>query len=394
MKKRYSSLCGGLIFVVLLFLAAGCGGGGGSNPFGVESELVTKATGPAALAFAPDGRLFYTEQVTGNVRVVNPDGQLQDDPFAEVEVAVYIQWGLTGIALDPDFETNPYVYVFFTEPVDTDPPIGRPVVMRFTERNNEGVDREVIVDDLPETDTDHPGINANGGIHFGPDGFLYFTVGDYDLGPMVRFPQDLGKAQGKMFRVDKEDGSASPDNPFTEEPDADPRVFAFGFSRAFDFTFHPETGQAYGTGGTASCEELNLIEAGGNYGWPDVGPFPFSDCFAGEQIPAIHFFSREGFEPGDFTSATDTTGMEFVSGDVYPLLGDGLLVCESGTNLMRRLVLTGPNFDQVAADEEGVDNIVVEDCVGDIAVSPDGIIYYVSTEEEIRRLAPIEIEPE
>lgn len=80
-------------------------------------------------------------------------------------------------------------------------------------------------------------------------------------------------------------------------------------------------------------------------------------------------------------------GKEFVSGDVYPLLGDSLLVCESGTNLLRRLVLSGTDLDQVVEDD-----VVIGDCQFDIAISPDGIVYYAN-EEEIRRLVPVESEP-
>ncbi len=390
MTRRVRILAPTIVLLLLPLLVSACGGGG--NPFGVKSEFVVEADNAAAMAFAPDGRLFYVEQFTGNIRVVSAEGELLEQPFAQVEVALYLEWGLTGIAVDPDFEENDYVYAFLTEPVEPDPPIGRPVVLRFTEQNNQGVDPEVIVDDLPESLPAAPGFNANGNIHFGPDGFLYVSLGDYDTPALV---QDLSAPEGALLRVSKEDGSASDDNPFADDPDADPRIFAYGFREPFDFAFHPETGQVYGSDNTpVSCEELNLIEAGSNYGWPDVGEFPFEDCAAGEGTKAIHLLALEGMQPGDFLSFVVVSGLEFVSADVYPLLSDALLVCESLTDLMRRLVLTGSDFDQVAADEEGVDNIVVEDCdrdpstfKGDIATSPDGIIYY-SNETEIRRLVP------
>ena len=87
-------------------------------------------------------------------------------------------------------------------------------------------------------------------------------------------------------------------------------------------------------------------------------------------------------QPGDFLSFVVVSGLEFVSGDIYPLLGDSLLVCESQTKLMRRLVLSGANFDQVTEDD-----VVLNGCDMDIATSPDGIVYY-SNETEIRRLVP------
>ncbi len=379
MTRRVAIVASALSAFFLLYLATACGGGG--DPFGVKSEVVTEADHAAAMAFAPDGRLFYAEQFTGSIRVVTADGELLDQPFAQVEVALFLEWGLTGLALDPDFETNNYVYAFFTQPVDPDTPIATPVVMRFTDRDNQGVDPEVIVDDLPETLPAAPGFNANGNLHFDPDGFLYLSLGDYDTTQLV---QDLSDPEGAILRVSKEDGSPAPGNPFEEDPAADPRVFAYGFREPFDFAFHPETGQIYGSDNTpVSCEEINLIEAGANYGWPDVGEFPYPDCQAGVGTKAIHLFAKEGMEPGDFISLVVVSGLGFVSGDVYPLLGDSLLVCESETKLMRRLVLSGANFDQVSEDD-----IVLEDCDMDIATSPDGILYY-SNEKEIRRLVPI-----
>lgn len=370
------------VFVVLflLFLASACGGDG--NPFGVKSERVTTADRVAAMAFAPDGRLFYAEQLTGTIRVVSPEGELLEEPFAQVEVATYLDldWGLTGLTLDPDFETNHHVYAFLTEPVEPETPVGKPVVVRFTDRDSEGVDPEVIIDYLPETLPAAKGFNANGNIHFGPDGFLYLSLGDYDTPPLV---QDLSILVGKLLRVDKEDGSPAPQNPLVDDPEADPRIFAYGFREPFDFAFQPETGTIYGSDNTTvSCEEINLIEAGANCGWPDVGEFPYSDCQAGEGVKAIHLLSQEGMQPGDFLSFVVVSGLEFASAEVYPLLGDSLLVCESETRLLRRLVLSGPELDQVTDDA-----VIVEDCRFDIAVSPDGIIYY-SNEEEIRRLVP------
>ncbi|MCH8345518.1 MAG: PQQ-dependent sugar dehydrogenase [Chloroflexi bacterium] len=378
MRARVGIVAFGVAALSLTLAATACGDG--ENPFGVTSELVTEAERPAAMAFAPDGRLFYAEQFTGNIRVVDVDGQLLEEPFAHVDVATYIDldWGLTGLALDPDFETNHYVYAFLTQPIDPETPVARPLVVRFTDQDNQGMNRRVIIGDLPETFPASPGFNANGSLHFGPDGFLYLSLGDYDTPDLV---QDLTNPIGKMLRVSKEDGTPAEDNPFLDDPEVDPRIFAHGFREPFDFAFHPETGQVYGSDNTTvSCEALNLITAAGNYRWPDVGEFPYSDCQAGEGTDAIHLFAKEGMEPSEFLSFVVVSGLEFASADIYPLLGDALLVCESETKLMRRLVLSGANFDLVAEDD-----VVLKNCDGDIATSPDGIVYY-SNQTEIRRL--------
>ena len=391
MKRiRVLPLSAGFLLAFVL-VAAACGGGGGGNPFGVESELVTDAAQADALAFAPDGRLFYAEHWTGNIRVMTADGELLEDPFATVpDIAADIQTGLTGLALDPEFETNGFVYAYFTQIIDPSlPRSARPMVIRFTDSGNRGTDVKIIADDLPEVNSKSP-FNSAGNVHFGPDGFLYVTDGDHDMprktGPQGdELPQDLGTTIGKILRIDKEDGSAPPDNPFFGETGADPRIFAYGFRSGFNFAVHPETNAIYGSDNSGTtCEELNIIEKGSDYGWPQVNETPF-DCSAPEQIQPIHLFAREGMGPGDFDSTVGVSGMEFVSSKVYPLLGDSLLVCESRTQLMRRLVLAGANFDEVTEDD-----VIAKDCWLDVTTSPDGIVYY-SNLKEIRRLVPSDV---
>lgn len=386
MRRSAGAVLFTFLTISLTTVLAACGGG---NSFGVKSELVISADRAAAIAFAPDGRLFYGEKFTGAIRVISAEGELQEERFAQFEVATYadLDWGLTGLALDPDFETNHYVYAFLTEavqPADPETPIGQPVIIRFTDEDGLGTAPKVIISDLPHTHSEHQGFNANGRIHFGPDGFLYISIGDYDTPEQA---QDLSSPVGKLLRVDKEDGSPAPGNPL-DDAEADLRIFAYGFREPFDFAFHPETGDIYGTDNTTvSCEEVNLIKPGDNYGWPDVGEFPYSDCQAGEGTKAVRLLAQEGMQPGDFLSFVVVSGVAFASGDVYPLLGDSLLVCESETELMRRLVLDAPVSDQATAED-----VVVEDCKGDITVSPEGIIYY-SNEDEIRRLIPEGTEP-
>ena len=378
MFRRVFSLSSWVASSLVLFLLTACGGGGGdSNPFGVESEVVTEAVAPVAMAFAPDGRLFYNEQYTGNIRVITADGELLPEPFAHVDVEPQFDWGLNGLAIDPDFESNHYVYVAFMEPASAG--ITRPVVMRFTDDDNQGVDPVTIVE-LQETEPEHTFFDAVGNIQFGPDGFLYIANGDYAVDD---FGQDLTASAGKILRVDKEDGSAPSDNPFVDEEGADPRVFAYGFRKPFGFAFDPETDQLYvPDNGPVTCDELNIVEAGKNYGWPMTYEFRYSDCAGGQVTTPIYFFAHEGMKPVEHLSVVRPRGLAFVSGQVYPLLGDSLVVCEEFSEVMRRLVLTGANKDQVTEDD-----VVVQGCKLDIAVSPDGIIYY-SNFTEIRKLVP------
>ena len=345
------------------------------SPFpGITSEVVVpNAETPVALAFTPDGRLFYNERDTGNVRIVTTEGRLLPEPFVHVDVAVSLVsalepgWGLLGLALDPDFESNQYVYVYFTQP-GTAEDKATPVVVRFTDVDNLGVDPKTIVGDLPEA-TIFTEYFVGGQMRFGPDGYLYIAIGDFIDTDLA---QDLDSVRGKILRIDKEDGSPAPDNPFADDPEADPRVFAYGFLNAYDFTFQPQTGELFATeyGLYFCCDELNIVRQGQNYGWPQSG------ADQTDTLP-IHFFSL----PGQTSEGTKVapTGIEFVSGADNPALGDSLLVCEGRTKFMRRLVLA-PNQNQVQSDD-----VVVADCSRDIAVSPDGQVYY-SNDSEIRRL--------
>jgi aldose sugar dehydrogenase len=391
-----------LVSLVLTTSVAGaCGGdgdgdaggddnGGAEGPTfgGLQSEVVAPAGNADAIAFAPDGRLFFVEHWSGDIKIVTPEGELLPEPFAHLDdVAANILVGASGIAIDPEFESNRYVYVIYSR-VDPGPPqTSRPAIVRFTDSGNEGTERTYIATDFPEINQVRA-FNANGSIHFGPDGFLYAALGDYDFtmeeGPTgLPLAQELGTIIGKMIRIDKADGSAAPDNPLADDPAADPRIFALGFRVPFNFVFHPETERIYGSDNSGnSCEEVNIVEAGQNYGWLQAPETTSTDCRSLAGVPPIHAPAREGFRPEDFGSTVGVSGIEFISGSVYPVLGDSLVFCESGTQLLRRIVLTPPNFDQVTADD-----IIARDCWLDVTVGPDGLIYY-SNLTEIRRLLP------
>ena len=390
-----------LTCLAALGLASACGGGlSTSTPaptavpspaFGLQSEVVANADHPSVLAFTPDGRLLIAEQFTGNIRVVAADGKLLPDPFVHIDVADWLHqdWGLTGLALDPNFTANHYVYVFYTElrPSDSNRPIGQPKLARFTDSNSRGADATTIIADFPETQLDHQGFKANGSIHFGPDGYLYITMGDYDYGKTSSpdgnlYAQNLSSPLGKVLRIDASTGEAAPDNAPVDESGATSRIFAYGFNRGADFVFHPQTQQVYGTDNTDSCEELNIVEAGKNYGWPNVGEFPFADCAAGTDVTGIYFLARPDKKPGEFQSQVNVSGMAFVSGQRYPALGDSLLLCEGLTKLMKRLVLSPDAASRVTSEDT-----VVHDCNRAIATSADGTVYY-GNDSQIRRLVP------
>jgi glucose/arabinose dehydrogenase len=392
-----------------LLLSVSCGGNDattGPSPtspptvynFGLNSEVVAgngDADNVSAIAFAPDGRMFYAEQFTGEsgnyqgvIRVIGRDGILQAEPFASMPVANYLglDWGLTGLALDPDFESNHYVYAFYTAVVGDN--IGKPRLVRFTDENGIGTDETVISEDFPLTILNYQGYNTNGEIHFGADGYLYLSVGDYDqgtakadIGGDPSRATSLSTPIGKLLRIDAADGTAAPDNPLLNDADADPRIFAYGFREPFPFAFD-SAGNIYGSDNTpVNCEELNLIKSGEDYGWPSVWVFPFSDCSVGVGTQPIYNFASEGAQPGDFLSFVESQGISFLTGSSYSQLGDSLLICESddaaGPGGLRQITLAG--VEAVASSAS-----VVNDCKGEVAVH-NGVVYYANG-TEIRKL--------
>jgi glucose/arabinose dehydrogenase len=236
-------------------------------------EVVGGLNFPVAMATVSDGRIFVNELLTGSVRVVTATAtlpwELQVTPFATLPVLPGgFERGLLGIAVDPDFDNNGFVYVYYTD----SGPINR--VVRFTATTDAGNtvavpgSLKVILDNIPAADDTH---GHNGGIiHFGPDGMLYIFVGDNEIAPGPGDAQDLTSLRGKILRVNPTDGSAPNNNPFISNPDTNARkVYSYGHRNSFGFTFHPRTTDLWETeNGENSDDQINRIIAGKNYGWP------------------------------------------------------------------------------------------------------------------------------
>jgi glucose/arabinose dehydrogenase len=259
--------------VLLGVLASSCGeerGGEPSEDLGRIREAATVPAGfadevvasgiasPTAMAFAPDGRLFVCQQ-GGQLRVIK-NGALLATPFLSVTVNSSGERGLLGVAFDPSFATNGFVYVYYTA---TGPTIHNRV-SRFTANGDVAVPgSETVLMDLETLSA----TNHNGGaIHFGPDGKLYVAVGENAVGNNA---QILTNRLGKMLRVNA-DGTIPSDNPFFSSATGDNRsIWALGLRNPFTFAFQPGTGRMFiNDVGQATWEEINDGIAAANYGWP------------------------------------------------------------------------------------------------------------------------------
>lgn len=225
--------------------------------------IVTDAARPADLAFAGDGRVFYTEKETGRIRVIQND-VLLDEPLAQVAVNFAGERGLLGIALHPQFDTNGRVYAFYSRS-DTGRATDDPQaildnrVVYFVADGNTAPAGEVFVTSLPGNQTTE---HVGGWLAFAPDGTLLVALGDL-TDPTVA--QDGARLGGKVLRFN-DDGSIPRDN-----PDPDSAVFARGLRDARGFCIDPGTGDAFVIDRNANGhEEVNRVLANRNLGWPEV----------------------------------------------------------------------------------------------------------------------------
>jgi glucose/arabinose dehydrogenase len=264
-------------------------------PSGFTETLV--ATGlqtPTNMQFAPDGRLFVTEQ-GGTVRIIE-NGVLLSQPFLSVTVSTTGERGLLGITFDPDFANNKYVYVYYTS---TTPTVHNRL-SRFTANGNIVLaNSEHILIDFP---TVQGTIHYGGSLRFGPDGKLYMTTGD-DLDP--NGPETPNSHRGKVFRLNS-DGSAPSDNPFySQNTGYNKGVWAMGFRNPFTFAIQPTTGRIFVNDvGQDSWEEINDVVRSGNYGWNDYEGYSNAPGF----VSPVYAYSH---------SATGTDGGCAITGGAF-----------------------------------------------------------------------------
>lgn len=257
----------------------------------LTDNVLVRAT---SMAFAPDGRLFLGERTTGNIRIFK-DGALQATTWATVPClnSTTSEQGLLGIAIDPGFLSNGFVYVYYTT---TDQQQNR--IARLQEVGGVGTSFTILSPNnaIPTGGTS---IHNGGRMVFGRDGTLFVGTGDRAVSSTA---PSLTTWNGKILRFDVPNLTIPANNPF-----AGNAVFSYGHRNQYGLTVHPVTGDVFQTeNGQNTTDEVNRIVAGGNYGWPTYeGPEPVPN-------PAT-------VDPLAFYSPTpDPTGTCFYSGANYP----------------------------------------------------------------------------
>jgi glucose/arabinose dehydrogenase len=355
-RPHFGRLIGG---IVISFFLSGFSLPAATLPAGFTETQFGPNVGssPTAMEFAPDGRLFVCLQ-GGQLRVIE-NGVLLSTPFVTVTTTANGERGLLGIAFDPSFASNQFVYVYYT--VITAPIHNR--VSRFTANGNVAVaGSETVILDL---DNLSAATNHNGGaIHFGPDGKLYVAVGENANGANA---QTLSNRLGKLLRIDA-DGSIPTDNPFFNiATGANRAIWALGLRNPFTFGFQTGTGRLFiNDVGQSTWEEINDGIAGSNYGW--------SIC-EGFCSPPNANLRDPLFEYGH--GSTGTTGCAIVGGAFYNPAITQFPASYVGKYFFGDLCsgwirLFDPSNSTASDFATGISTLV------DLKVGPEGSLYYLA----------------
>lgn len=328
---------------------------------------------PVGMVFLTDGSLLYNEKITGNVRLVAPNGQLQRAPVVHLPTDALQERGMLGLAIDPDFADNSYVYVVHTR-VGSASAYPANELVRFRLVDGLGQDVQVLAS-YPITTGQL--LHNGGNVHFDAAGDLYLSLGDNGDAANA---QNLASPLGKVLRFDVSDAGITPadGNPFGD----DNPTYAIGFRNPFDFTFDRVSNRLYVSEVGPNCDdELNLVLAGFNYGWREDYECVGTDLVSGLELYAPPLLS--------FNPVEAPTGLVVYHGEAFPAWQGNLLFCNWNFGDLRRAVLneTGTRVESVHdIDLGGVG------CRIDLVEGPDGALYFGTVEEgsgAIMRLVPV-----
>lgn len=329
-----------------------------------DTAVVTTLAGPTDFTWTPDGRMLILEKA-GRVRIV-VGGVLQ--PTAALDLVTVTdsgnEKGFLGICVHPGFATNGFVFLYYTRNSST-----RNRISRFTMTGNTITpgSEVVILDNISAQ-----GGNHNGGtVLIGPDGKLWAAPGDSGTGGakaqnLSPFPYE-GAFSGKVLRMEL-DGSPAAGNPFLGDVTREPRIYAYGFRNPFRFSFRPSNGALFaGDVGQSAREEIDVVTAGGNYGWPMaegtiINTPPCTGC-----IPPVFDYPR--------SVGGSITGGVFVTGTAYPALLQGKYVF--GDYVSSTLKFLDFNSSNVVVG--GLQDFATG-ANGPVAfkMGPDGLLYYAA----------------
>lgn len=342
----------------------------------VTEEIASGLNHPWAIAFLPDGRMLVTERA-GRLRVITREGNISAPVQGLPEVFAQGQGGLLDVVLGPTFATDRLIYWSYAEARDGGGNGTSVARGRLSEDASRLENVQVIFQQMPSWDSrGHFGSR----LVFDREGHLYVTLGDRQRPEPRPLAQDLSTHIGKVVRINA-DGSAPADNPFVRRANARAENWSYGHRNIQGADLHPDTGALWTIEhGPRGGDELNIPQAGRNYGWPVIG---YGEDYNGQ---AMHQASqREGIEqPVYYWDPVIAPGdMDFYRGSLFPWRGD-ILIAGLDTEALVRLDVED---ERVTGEERfalGVGRI------RDVAESEDGALWVVTDEDNGRlvRLTP------
>jgi glucose/arabinose dehydrogenase len=339
---------------------------------------------PYAMAFLTDGAILVTERI-GTLRVIR-NGVLDPMPVAGVPQVIYrgTEAGLMDLALHPDYAQNHWVYFSYHKPIGDN--LASNAIGRGTWDGKQLTDvKEIFLSNDVDTEVSR--------IVFGRDGMLYMTIGSPGTGQ----PEAVARAQhkndyaGKVLRM-RDDGSLPPDNPFVNNKDYKPYIYAMGFRNQLGLTVNPFSGEIWAAEqGPNGGDEVNVISAGKNYGWPLAS---YGRDYRGPRFPASH--AALGFEePAVYWSPSiAVSGAMFYNGDRFPAWRRNLFV---GGMREGEMAPTG-QLVRIVFNEQWQEmrrESLLRDLhqrIRDVRQGPDGLIYVLTEENDsaLLKIEPVE----
>jgi aldose sugar dehydrogenase len=353
----------------------------------IRVSVVTKGLShPWSLAFLPNGDVLITER-PGRVRLMH-NGVVAPEPVADLsKLSVDV---LFDIALHPDFARNGFVYLTYIKKGKA--PDGKNGYWATTALARGKFDGKALtgVQDVFVADAWQP-LNGGDGsrVVFGPDGKMYFSS-SHRRNPDA--PQDLSSDVGKILRLN-DDGTIPKDNPFVGKPGAKPEIYSLGHRTVLGLTFKPGTNELWETeNGPQGGDEVNVIKAGKNYGWPLV---TYGRDYDGKRLPGPSDSLRGGFEPPElfWVPSVTASGILFYSGDKIPAWKGNLFL---GSMTVGRLPGTG-NLQRIVFNQNGEqrrESLLTDlhQRIRDVRQGPDGMLYLLTDENDgaLLKIEPVQ----
>lgn len=370
----------------LIFDSSGPGSGGaGSNIPGPKFRVVPLRglSRPYALAFLPDRSILVTERA-GRLRIVR-EGKL--DPRAIMGIPQVLDRSLRGlndIALHPRFAENRWIYFTYYKPVAGSPVQARATLARARFNGDYALSD---VHDIFSTDSVVGGPSASV-IAFGRDGKIYMAIGipiprtaNDAVAATTADAQDPNSYYGKVLRLN-DDGSAPKDNPFFGRQGYKPELYALGIRNAMGLYLHPESGELWETeNGPQGGDEINIIKAGKNYGWPVIS---YGRAYSGELSGATGPASDQPFAAGMeqpwlfWSPSISPAAITFYSGDRFPQWKGNIFIGGLVGNQLQRIVLSPTNGLPTRRQPLLTE---LRQRIREVEQGPDGLLYLLTDEE-------------